>query len=52
MAAMYVLRPLANQHPVAPDGVGACWEVVGHRLVTAAKLQLSNRLPYYDGDQW
>ena len=41
MAVTYVLKPLANQHPVVPDGIGACWEVTGHGLVAAAKSQLS-----------
>ena len=50
MAAMYVLKLPANQHPVALDKVRVCWEVTGCRLVTATKLQLLNGLPYYDGD--
>ena len=49
---MYVLKLLANQHPVVLDEVRVCWKVTGHRLVAATKSQLLNRLPYYDGDQW
>ena len=49
---MHVLKLPANQCPVVLDGVGACQEVMGCGLVTAAKLQLLNRLPYYDRDQW
>ena len=50
MAATHVLKLPANQHPVAPDGVGACQEVVGCELVAAARLQLLNGLLYYNGD--
>ena len=40
MAVTYALDLPANQCPVAPDGVGACWEVAGRGLVAAAKSQL------------
>ena len=48
---MHVLKLLANQHPVAPDGVRMHWGVAGCGLVTVAKLQLLSGLPHDNRDQ-
>ena len=38
MAMTHVLKLLANQHPVVPDGVEACQGAMGHGLVAVTKL--------------